>query len=77
MLSQCIKSIRETETGPPDAKSKIIIAVYYSDFKSTITQGLVDRFKNTARVTVIPLEKIGAVDTKKYNAVVRSAGKHE
>jgi menaquinone-dependent protoporphyrinogen IX oxidase len=67
---QCVKNIRETEVGPAEAKNKILIAAYYSDFKNTVTQGLVDRFKNKAKITVVPLEKIGKVDPYQYNVLV-------
>lgn len=69
-LPQCGKNIRETEVGPADAKNKIIIAAYYSDFKNTITQGLVDKFKNRAKVTVVPLENLGKIDPYKYDVLV-------
>ena len=69
-LPQCGKNIRETEVGPAEAKSKILIAAYYSDFKNTVTQGLVDRFKNKAKITVVPLEKIEKVDPYQYDVLV-------
>jgi hypothetical protein len=69
-FSQCVKSIRSVEVGPADAKQSIVIAARYSDYKDSIVQGLVNRFKNAARVTVIPLSKVETVDTRKYNAVV-------
>jgi len=70
LLLQCVKNIRETEVGPADAKNKILIAAYYSDFKNTITQGLVEKFKNRAKITVVPLEKIGKIDPYQYDVLV-------
>jgi hypothetical protein len=70
VLPQCVKNIRETEVGPADAKNKIIIAAYYSDFKNTVTQGLVDKFRNRAKITVVPLENLGKIDPYKYDVVV-------
>jgi hypothetical protein len=67
---QCVKSIRETEVGPADAKHKIVIAAYYSDFKNAVTRGLVNRFRDKAKITVIPLEKFGKIDPYRYDVVV-------
>jgi hypothetical protein len=69
-LPQCAKNIRETEVGPADAKNKIVIAAYYSDFKNTVTLGLVNRFKNKAKITVLPLEKLWTIDPYRYDVVV-------
>ncbi|OHD66169.1 MAG: hypothetical protein A2176_07975 [Spirochaetes bacterium RBG_13_51_14] len=65
----CGKNIREMEAGPAHAKHKIIIAAFYSDFKETIVEGLVDRLKDKAMVTVVPLNKLEDIDVSAYHAV--------
>jgi len=70
LMLHCVKNIREAEVGPADAKNKILIAAYYSEFKNTVTQSLADRFKDKAKITVIPLEKIGDIDPKRYDVLV-------
>lgn len=69
-MPQCVKNIRETEVGPADAKNKILIAAYYSDFKNAVTQGLVNRFKDKAKITVIQIEKFGKIDPYQYDVLV-------
>ncbi len=67
-LAQCAKGIREV--GPADAKKRIMIAALPSEYKDRITQGLVDRYKDRSRVTVMPIEKLNSVEYKKYDALV-------
>jgi menaquinone-dependent protoporphyrinogen IX oxidase len=56
--------------GSADAKHSILIAVYPSEYKNSIVQGLVDRYKEKSKIMVVPIEKLNSVDYKKYDAVV-------
>lgn len=70
LLSYCARGIRETETGPAEAKKKILVAALSSEYKDRIAHGLVDRYKNTARVTLMPIEKLNSADYRNYDALV-------
>jgi hypothetical protein len=69
-FTQCARGIRETEVGPADAKKKILIAVFSSEYKDRIAQGLVDRYKKQYRVTLVPIERLNSVEYRNYDALV-------
>lgn len=70
LLTQCARGIRETEAGPDNAKNRIIIAAYASEFKKGVTQGLLDRYRGSAKVRVVPIEKLSSIKPAAYDAVV-------
>ncbi|TFH41624.1 MAG: hypothetical protein E4G96_05125 [Chrysiogenales bacterium] len=70
VFAQCGKNIRRMETGRADAGKKILIAAFYSDYKDTIVQGLVERFRDTAKITVVPLSDLGGVHHGDFDALV-------
>jgi hypothetical protein len=66
----CGKGLRETELGPADADKKILIAVYPSEFKNKVAQGLADRYKDRSKVTVVSIRKLNSVEYRNYDALV-------
>ncbi|MBN2158944.1 MAG: hypothetical protein JW807_06075 [Spirochaetes bacterium] len=70
LLTQCARGIRESEVGPDSAKNRIIIASYASEFKKGVTQGLIDRYRSSVRVRVVPIEKLNSIVPGNYDAVV-------
>ena len=69
LISYCGKGIRE-EAGSVDAKKKIMIAALPSEYKDRVVRGLVDRYKTRSRITVVPIDRLNSMDTKKYDALV-------
>jgi len=75
VLSLCIgtgcgKGIREMEFGHEGSGKKILIAAYPSEYKKKVAEGLADRYKDRARVTVMPMRKLNRVDYRKYDVLV-------
>jgi hypothetical protein len=66
----CGKGLRETEIGPANADKKIMIAVYPSEYKNRVAQGLADRYRNRSKVTVVSLRKLNSVEYRNYDALV-------
>ena len=70
ILTQCVRGVREMESGPADAKKSIMIAALSSEYKNRIAEGLAERYKNLTKITVVPLEKLNSIDYRKYDALV-------
>ncbi len=68
VLAYCGKGIREV--GPADAKKKIMIATLSSEYKDRVARGLEERYRESCRVSMVPIEKLDSVEYKKYDALV-------
>ncbi len=66
----CVKGVREAELGTAGTGKKILIAAYPSEYKNRVAQGLADRYKDRARVTLVPMRKLDSVDYRGYDALV-------
>lgn len=56
--------------GAADAGKRILLAVFPSDHKLRIAEGLVDRYKGRLKVTQVSVQDLKAVDHRHYDAVV-------
>lgn len=70
LLAGCGKGIRLTEIGPPDAVNSIMIASYPSEYKDKVTQGLVERYRERSKISLVPFEKLNDVDYRKFDVIV-------
>ncbi len=68
VLAYCGKGIREV--GPADAKKKIMIATLSSEYKDRVARGLEERYRESCRVSMVPIEKLDSVEYKKYDTLV-------
>jgi hypothetical protein len=66
----CVKGVRETELGPAGAQKKIMIAVYPSEYKNRVAQGLADRYRDRSKVTLLPISRLNSVEYRSYDALV-------
>jgi menaquinone-dependent protoporphyrinogen IX oxidase len=66
----CVQGVRETELGREGSGRKILIAAYPSEYKKKVAEGLAERYKDRARVTVVPMRKLDSVDYRSYDALV-------
>lgn len=69
-LPRCGKGLRVTEIGPAGAVNSIMIAWYPSEYKNRVRQGLIERYRDRSRITLVPIEKLNSVDYRKYDALV-------
>jgi hypothetical protein len=70
VASGCVKTVREGELGPTGAQKKIMIAVYPSEYKNRVAQGLADRYRDRSKVTLVSIRKLNSVEYRNYDALV-------
>jgi len=68
VMTYCGKAIREV--GPADAKKKVMIATLSSEYKDRVARSLEERYRDSCRVSMVPIEKLASVEYKKYDALV-------
>lgn len=66
----CARGLVGDEIGPAEATWKILLAVYPTEYKARIADGLVERFQGRAKVTRISVRELGRVDERHFDAVV-------
>jgi hypothetical protein len=66
----CVRSLVGTEVGPADAGKKILLAVYPTEYKNKVARGIVDRYKDRARITQVSVQVLQSVDYRNYDALV-------
>ncbi len=66
----CGRGLRVTEIGPSDGEHSIMIASYPSEYKERVRQGLIERYRDSSRITLVPIEKLNSVDYRKFDALV-------
>ena len=69
-MAGCGKGLRVTELGAADAGSSILIASYPSEYKDRVRQGLVERYGDRARITLVPMNRLNSVEYRKYDVLV-------
>ncbi|MBN1496695.1 MAG: hypothetical protein JXA07_07995 [Spirochaetes bacterium] len=69
-FAHCARGVRVSEYGPAGAGQSIMIASYPSEYKERITGGLIERFKNRARITVVPFDRLNSIDYRAYDVLV-------
>lgn len=69
-VAGCVRGVVKTEIGPAEAGRKMMIAVYPTEYKNRVAQGLADRYRDRANVTLLPIRDLKSVDHREYDALV-------
>ncbi len=70
ILAGCARGLSGNDIGPEDAPKKMVLAVYSTEYKDKIAEGLVDRFKSTVKITQVSVRDLKRVDPKDFDVLV-------
>ncbi len=70
MTAASCARVTETRFLQEDARYEILVASGASDFKDAVRSRIVEHYRPMANIEVIPIQSLGNVDEKQYDAMV-------
>jgi len=69
-LTACAKNFPQERYEIPGGNNSILIAGISSDFRDTIKDRLIDRYKSSGSIDVVGLNQLSSINCSDYNAII-------
>ena len=69
-IFSCRSRMQQDTFENPEASHKILITGTTSEFKDAVTEGIVNRYKDTCQIEILPPSELKGIDHADYNAII-------